>query len=222
MPHLVRDDEMVAQAPLHAQQGEGSTLFSYFTPMSDKPYLEDRTYTPADLLRGLPTAHYEHCTFRGCDLTGLSLSDCTFVDCTFTDCRFGQNTMLDTGWQQVQFTDCLMMGLMWDECNPLALSVSFSGCNLSYCSFHRLKLKKTVFRSCVLQEADFTEADLTEAVLDDCDLTEARFDRTCLEKADLRTARHFTIHPETNRLRRARFSALNLAGLLAAYDLELE
>ena len=39
-----------------------------------------------------------------------------------------------------------------------------------------------------MQEVDFTETDLSAAVLDNCDLQKAVFDNTILEKADLRNS----------------------------------
>lgn len=83
-------------------------------------------------------------------------------------------------------------------------------------------MKKTVFKSCILHEADFTEAILTGSAFDGCDLHRAVFENTVLEKVDFRTAFNFVIDPERNRLKKARFSNANLAGLLAKYDLHID
>ena len=66
-----------------------------------------------------------------------------------------------------------------------------------------------------------TAADLSGAVFADCDLNGAIFDRTVLEKADFSTARNYSIDPETNRIRRARFSISGLPGLLGRYDIDI-
>jgi len=71
-------------------------------------------------------------------------------------------------------------------------------------------------------EVDFTECDLTEAVIDGCNLSGARFEHTILEKADLRTSIAYSIHPEANRIKRAKFSASGLTGLLDRYDIDIE
>ena len=80
------------------------------------------------------------------------------------------------------------------------------------------KLKATRFHNCQLKDADFAEADLSAATFDGCDLAGAIFDRSNLEKADFRTARNYRIDPENNRLKKAKFSPLGLAGLLGKYD----
>ena len=49
----------------------------------------------------------------------------------------------------------------------------------------------------MLHEVDFSETDLTKALLDTCDLARATFDQTILEEANLRTAYHLSIYPAT-------------------------
>ena len=69
---------------------------------------------------------------------------------------------------------------------------------------------------------DFTESDLTGAIFSNCNLTKSLFDNTILEKADLRTAYNYSIDPENNRVKKAKFSVPGLPGLLDKYDLEIE
>lgn len=83
-------------------------------------------------------------------------------------------------------------------------------------------MRQTPFTTCRLHEVDFTAADLTGASFSECDLTGAIFDRTILEKADFRTAEHYVIDPENNRIRKARFSRKGLPGLLEKYQLDID
>ena len=83
-------------------------------------------------------------------------------------------------------------------------------------------MKKTVFRDSLLVETDFAGADLSGATFDNCDLAHAVFENTILEKADLRTSYNYSIDPETNRIKKARFSVTGIAGLLEKYDIEIE
>src|SRR5690606_19520050 len=106
--------------------------------------------------------------------------------------------------------------------NPIGLSFSFTGCQLQHASFYRIKSRKTRFSKCQLAEVDFAEAAFTEAVFEDCNLNGAIFDHTVLEKADFRTAYHFSLDPENNRIKKARFSLSGLPGLLDKYDIKVE
>lgn len=114
------------------------------------------------------------------------------------------------------------MGLHFENCNPFLLELDFENCLLNHSSFSKLKLKKTRFINCNLQEVDFTGCDLSQALLDQCDLNRTVFEGTILEKADLRTSFNYSIDPELNRMKKARFSINGVAGLLYKYDIDLE
>jgi uncharacterized protein YjbI with pentapeptide repeats len=85
-----------------------------------------------------------------------------------------------------------------------------------------LGLKKTVFRNCSLHEVDFTLCDLTFAAFDECSLMGATFDNSKLESCDFRTAVHYAINPEINKIKKAKFSIQGLPGLLYQYGIEVE
>ncbi|WP_435357676.1 pentapeptide repeat-containing protein [Emticicia sp. SJ17W-69] len=82
-------------------------------------------------------------------------------------------------------------------------------------------MKATKFKNCKLHEADFNETDLTAAIFENCDLAGAIFEKTILEKADFRTAFNFSIDPELNRIKKAKFSLTSIKGLLDKYNLEI-
>jgi uncharacterized protein YjbI with pentapeptide repeats len=69
---------------------------------------------------------------------------------------------------------------------------------------------------------DFSYADLSASNFDFCDLQGAIFDSTNLDRSDFRTAYNFTIDPENNRVKKARFSLNSVIGLLDKYDLIIE
>ena len=87
---------------------------------------------------------------------------------------------------------------------------------------YKTKLKKTSFKNLKLDDVDFTESDLSGSVFDNCDLTGATFENTIIEKADFRTAFNFSINPEINRIKQAKFSLSGLPGLLNKYNIEID
>ncbi len=165
---------------------------------------------------------YENCAFVNCNLSETDLSACIFIECEFSGCNLSLAKLGKTALRDVKFKECKMLGLRFDQCNDFGLLVSFENCSLNHSSFYKMKLKKIIFRNSQLQEVDFTESDLTGALLDGCDLLRATFENTMLEKADLRTAYNYSIDPEINRIKRARFSLGGVAGLLDKYDIEIE
>ncbi|MDO9037589.1 MAG: pentapeptide repeat-containing protein, partial [Lutibacter sp.] len=98
----------------------------------------------------------------------------------------------------------------------------FEDCHLNIISFYKLKLKNTKFNKCKLQEVDFTETDLSNASFNNCDLIGSIFNATILEKADFRTSYNYSIDPEINRIKKARFSLQGIVGLLGKYQIEIE
>jgi uncharacterized protein YjbI with pentapeptide repeats len=112
-----------------------------------------------------------------------------------------------------------MIGLKFEECNSFLMAFSFNHCVLNFSSFYQLNLKNTAFSECKLIEVDFTTANLTEASFNACNLEKAVFENTILEKTDLRNAFNFSIDPERNRLKKAKFSKENVEGLLSKYDI---
>lgn len=69
---------------------------------------------------------------------------------------------------------------------------------------------------------DFSEADLTSSAFINCDLSRCLFRQTILEKADLRSANNYSIDPEVNRIKNARFSASGVFGLLDKYQIKID
>ena len=127
-----------------------------------------------------------------------------------------------TTLQDVDFVDCKLLGIKFETCNPFSLSFSFEGCQLNHSSFYQLKIPKTSFTNSALIEVDFTEANVGSANFSNCNLSGAIFDRTNLEKADFRTAVAFSIHPLTNKIKKARFSSDNLMGVLNCFDITID
>ncbi|MGI4804119.1 MAG: pentapeptide repeat-containing protein, partial [Janthinobacterium lividum] len=100
-----------------------------------------------------------------------------------------------------------------------SFSVSFENCVLDYASFSRKKLRNTIFKKCKLQEANFMESDLTGSVFADCDLSRTLFSNTILNEVDFTSAYNFSIDPEKNKLKKAKFVVAGLQGLLEKYNL---
>jgi uncharacterized protein YjbI with pentapeptide repeats len=165
---------------------------------------------------------YENCQFRNCDFSECNLSDCVFTDCEFSYCNLSLGKLTGTTVRDVKFLNSKMLGLHFEDCNEFGVSFSFDKCNLDHSSFYQLKISRTVFRESKLTGVDFTECDLTGSSFHDCDLIDAVFDNTNLEKVDFLTAFNYSLDPDKNRLKKTRFSAGGLRGLLGKYDIIIE
>jgi fluoroquinolone resistance protein len=171
---------------------------------------------------GMPGSEFENCTFANCQFLHVDLSRVVFLRCVFSGCDLSMAKLPLTVIRDVKFVGCKLLGTHFEHCSKRLFSAEFQDCILRLSSFSKLVLRRTRFQHCALHEADFTDCDLSGSIFDDCDLTRARFLRTNLEKADFRTSFGYSIDPETNRLKKAKFSMAGILGLLDKYDILVE
>lgn len=165
---------------------------------------------------------FEDCTFMACDFSSADLSGILFSGCSFEACNLSLAVMRGTTLRDVIFRHCKLMGISFSDCSKFLMTPRFHHCMLHYASFTGLNLKKISFDHCDLKEADFSGADLSEAVFENCDLVGTLFSRTLLSNADFRSARYYSIDPEENRIRGARFTMPAVLGLLDKYGIRID
>ena len=187
------------------------------------PITEQKVFEKADFRQApLALGEYEECRFINCNFNTADLSGLTFRKCRFDGCDLSLAKVRNSSLQEVKFSGCKLLGVQFSECRTFLLQLAIEDCMLKLALFCKLKLKNIRFKNCTLQEADFTEADLSGAEFEQCDLLLCTFMHTNLEKADFRSAFNYSINPETNRLRKARFSLAGVPGLLDQYDIAIE
>jgi fluoroquinolone resistance protein len=184
---------------------------------------QDKTFekitSPNKTIRG---REFEDCVFRSCDFSNGDFSHNRFTDCEFVGCNFAMLKLLGTTLNNVTFRECKLTGINFSECEEFLFTVRFENCLMDYTSFLKRKMPKTTFADCSLKNVVFEQANLTKAKFDNTDLAGAVFERTNLSEANLVTAYNYTIDPELNTIKKARFSQNGLAGLLARYDIRVE
>ncbi|WP_045460715.1 pentapeptide repeat-containing protein [Sporocytophaga myxococcoides] len=170
----------------------------------------------------LRNREFEECTFISCDFLNSNLSGNTFTDCTFISTNLTMVKLQGTSLKNVHFKESKVMGVDFSKCKDFLFSVSFDNCMADYASFAAKKMVKTKFINCSLKGTQLAGTDLTSARFDHCNLDSAVFNKTILNGADFTTAYNFTIDPEMNSLKKAKFSMGGLSGLLNKYDLLIE
>lgn len=183
---------------------------------------ENKVFSQVDYAgKKLRNREFIKCSFVSCDFSKSDLSDNAFEDCIFQKCDLSMASISGTGFRNASFIGCKLLGVDFSQCNKFMFSFSFQECKMDYCVFYGAKLKKTHFIACSLKDTEFSGAELQAAIFDRCDLTGTKFSNTNLEKADFRTAQNYMIDPDANKMKLAKFSALQLAGLLAKYQLDI-
>jgi len=183
-------------------------------------YFEDRVYEKQDYTqKPLPKGDYEGCRFKGCGFSNADLSAINFIDCCFEDCDLSGAGIGQASFQDTVFNNCKLVGVHFEDAHTFLFSPRFEHTVLTLSSFYGVKMKHAAFYHCILHEVDFVDADCSTVVFDNCDFAGARFENTNLEKADLRTAVHYSINPEKNKIKKAIFSLPHIAGLLHQYQI---
>ncbi|MFL5763393.1 MAG: pentapeptide repeat-containing protein [Bacteroidia bacterium] len=185
--------------------------------------IQDKSFSSGDFQSGaFQGREYENCTFSNCDFSGVNFSGIIFSGCTFNSCNLSLIKTDKTAFRNIVFRDCKMLGIRFDLCNEFGLSFTFENCILNHSSFYKRKIRETTYKNVSLQEVDFSFCDLTNSVLNNCDLLNAAFSGSILEKCDLRSAYNYSIDPELNKIKKAKFSRTGIDGLLHKYDISIE
>jgi uncharacterized protein YjbI with pentapeptide repeats len=183
---------------------------------------EENIFSHRDFSKSpLEKGEYEYCKFINCNFAESDISEIKFLECEFENCNLSMVTLTNTVFRDVHFNNCKMLGLQFENCNEFLLSVSFCKCVLNYSSFYQLKLGKIPFVECKLVEVDFSECNLSNSTFDNCDFERAIFEKTNVERVDFRSSYNYAINPETNKIKKAKFSLSGLIGLLSKYDIEI-
>ena len=170
----------------------------------------------------LPKADYEYCRFSDCQFQEGYLDNQHFVECVFENCNLTNSNIAHTQFNDVVFKGCKLVGLHFETCDPLLFNFQFEGCNLSLASFYEMVLANTHFEECTLHQTDFTLTDLTNSQFNQCDLKNAVFDNSNLTGVDFSSATNFSIDPNQNTIKKAKFNRASLIGLLKKYDIVVE
>lgn len=186
-------------------------------------YIEEKTFNKINFTQNLlQMGEYESCIFKGCDLSNVDLSNYLFIECTFENCNLSMVTLNMTTFNDIFFKDCKMLGLHFENCNDIGFTASFEECNLEHSSFYKIKLQNSRFTNLKLHNVDFTDCDLSNITFQNCDFSGAVFDNTILKNADLRTSFNYSIDPEKNNIKQAKFSLSGVTGLLEKYDIVVD
>lgn len=189
----------------------------------EQTFVEEQTFEGKDFSEEvLQKGDYELCVFLNCNFSNSDLSTSRFIECEFYGCNLSSVKLNKTAFQDVVFKDCKMLGMHFEHCSDFAFFIKIDHCVLNYSSLYGKKLSNTLFSDSKLHEVDFSACDLSTAVFEDCDLQGAIFKDTNLEKTDFRSSYNFSIDPENNRLKGARFSMQTVAGLLDKYRIIIE
>lgn len=164
---------------------------------------------------------FTSCSFHSCDFSESILRNAKFSACTFINCNLSMTKLDGCRFQDCHFIECKIVGAEFFKCEKTFFSVSFKKCLLNYCNFSDLNMKNTSFYGSHLKENHFTNTSLIGADFTDADLSGTLFHNCDLCKADFSSAKQYDIDPQTNKIKKAKFSLPEAVGLLRGFDITL-
>ena len=174
---------------------------------------------------GLRGFEFENCVFKGVNLERAVLVGASFTECRFEDCNFSGADLTDTSLGECRFTGTKLSGINWalSHVNRFAARpLEFLRCSMDFCWFVGVDLARCRFIDCSIREADFSEARLANAGMNDCDLQGTRFHQTDLERASLVGSFGYVFDPRENRTKGLKLSPAESWPLLKALGIEFE
>lgn len=166
-------------------------------------------------------SQFENCSFSKCNFGGAAFKRCKFIDCTFEDCDLSNLQIHGATFRSATFKNCKVVGVNWGNATTIT-HLNFHASVISYAVFSGLDLRKSTIKNSVARETDFAETNLSEVDCSGTDFSGARFSNTNLMKADFRGATNYTIRPDENKLKKAKFSLPEATLLLYGLDIVLE
>ncbi|NIV28864.1 MAG: pentapeptide repeat-containing protein [Anaerolineae bacterium] len=187
---------------------------------------EDQAFEGLDLTREEVRAkEFAGCTFVDCSFLETAFTGCRFVDCEFVRCDLSLCRVEDCSFTAVKFIDSQVIGVNWTEASWPAVglfhAIGFERCALSHSTFIGLGLRRVEMVDCLAHNADFAEADLSQANCTGTDFEGSRFLHTDLTEADFTRATNYAIAPNLNVLRKTRFALPEAMALLYGLDIIL-
>ncbi len=161
------------------------------------------------------------CQFESCNFTESRWESTNFQNCVFLNCNISLIKIEACRLQEVEFTDCKLLGIDFFKCNTTFFHVVFQRNIMQYCNFSGLNMRKNIFKDCKLKECHFSNTLLVEANFSGTELPGSIFHNCDLSKADFTTAYEYDIDPQTNRLKKAKFSLPEAVALLRGLDIIL-
>ncbi len=169
----------------------------------------------------LASSRFYECIFESCIFTEAKLLNCEFVDCIFKNCDLSNVKLVGAAIRRCEFIDCKLIGVNWTEAKDLSHPI-FKSCKLNYSNFTGLDLRKSSITDCLAVDVELVQANLSESDCRGTDFAGCRFANTNLTKADFRSAINYTIRPDSNLIKKAKFSLPEATLLLYGLDIILE
>lgn len=168
---------------------------------------------------------FDSCKFINANFPESQFIRCKFVDSEFDNCDLSAAQFKSSSLNNITFVESKATGINWTMLNwprvQLSSPFQFYNSIISYSSFYSLDLPELVIEACIAHDVDFREANLQRANFHLTDFEHSQFVNTNLSEADFTEAHSYSIDPNQNHIKRAKFSLPDAIHLLDGFDINI-
>ena len=197
-------------------------LFDNLLPViPEEDFIQNTSFTGADFSgKKVTEKEFYKCTFVNCNLTNMQFTDCRFENCVFDKCDLSLSKFINSEFIGVTLIESKLLGIDWTTFKSL-LQIKFNDCSLNHSVFYGLNLKNLELKDCTCHEMNFEKTNLTRAICTGTDFLGTRFNSTDISFADFSNAVNYSIDPNYNTIRKAKFSLPEVLTLLQCFDITI-
>ena len=185
-------------------------------------HLEEQRVKSIDFTgKDLSSSSFVNCIFENCNFTSSIWNNAIFSNCSFNTCNLSLLKLENCRLQHILFTDCKIVGAEFYKCEKRFFFINSKNCLILYSNFSDLNMKRASFQQSKIKESFFTATCLSEADFTHTDLQGTIFHQSDLSKADFRNAINYIIDPQTNKVKKGKFSFPEVTGLLHGFEIEI-
>ena len=182
-----------------------------------------RTFTGMDFSGAdLSSREYVSCAFDGGNFSQADCTGASFDACVFRGCNVSNPKLTNSRFLDCSFTSCKLLGMNFCDCDQLSFDLAIDDSRLSTCNFSGLKMKRSSFKSCVMEDCYFEDTFLVESDFTGTVFRSTLFHQCDLQKAVFTDAEGYAINPLTNKIRKAVFGLPGALSLLDYFDIVLK
>jgi len=170
--------------------------------------------------------HLDEIEFYECEFNGISffkgqITNCRFENCKFTNCDLSLANINCSQFIEVEFNNCKLAGLDWRTAMK-PFTIKFNESKLNDSIFFGLDLRGAEFINSEVRHCDFERCNMAKVSFLQSDLLNSKFSSTNLTQADFTLATNYSVDPETNKIKKAKFNQPEVLALLDGFDIIIE
>lgn len=164
---------------------------------------------------------FSECKFENCSFQKSIFKNSKLSDCSFKNSYIHLIELEGSHFQNVVFEECKVVAGEFFKCDKKFFSIFFKKSILMGCNFSDLKMKSAEFTDCKIKDCYFNNTFLIKSNFQYSDLQGTIFHHCDLSEADFRNSKNYSINPQSNIIKKIKFSSPEVLSILSFFDIQI-